>query len=165
MSCPQKNMMVMQDTWSFIGTEAHLLSTETHKDWIQCAASTRLILPHGRFQVGRASDPACCSTTVVHWNFLPNDHCLMCRPLLPEGSDEDDVRFCNRITVEAGVTALPVKAVITQHSTCVLIHTHTGMFLLQSLLSLPLWAEIVPRHVHRHVASRGLCLTSSLRCR
>ena len=103
--------MIMQDTWSLIGTEAHLLSTETQEDWFQRAASTRLILPHGRFQVGRASDLACCSTSVVvHWNFLPNDHCLMCRPLLPEGSNEDDVAFCNRITVEAGVTALPVRA-------------------------------------------------------
>ncbi len=35
----------------------------------------------------------------------------MCRPLLPEGGDEDDVGFCNRITVEAGVTVLPVRAV------------------------------------------------------
>ncbi len=111
--------MIMQDTWSLIGTEAHLLSTETQEDWFQCAASTRLVLPHGRFQVGRASGLACCSrSVVVHWNLLPDDHCLMCRPLLPEGSDEDDVGFCNRITVEAGVTALPVRAVTPQHFTC-----------------------------------------------
>ena len=112
----------MQDAGTLTGTEAHLLSTETQEDWFQCAASTRLILPDGRFQVGRASDFACCSRSLVahqHWNLLPDDHCLICRPLLPEGSNEDDVAFCNRITVEAGVTALPVMAVVPQHSTCV----------------------------------------------
>lgn len=36
---------------------------------------------------------------------------MMHRPLLPEGNQEDDVGFCNRITVEAGVTALPVRPV------------------------------------------------------
>ena len=38
-------------------------------------------------------------------------------------------------------------------------HTHTGSFLLQMLLSLPLGVKIDPRHVQRHVASRTLCLT------
>ena len=32
-----------------------------------------------------------------------------CRPLLPEGSSEDDIAFCNRLTVSAGVTVLPVS--------------------------------------------------------
>ena len=33
--------------------------------------------------------------------------CALCRPLLKDG--EDDVAFCKRLTVEAGVTALPVR--------------------------------------------------------
>jgi len=94
-------------------------------------------------QAVRPLHAACCSrSVVVHWNLLLDDHCLMCRPLLPKGSDEDDVGFCNRITVEAGVTALPVRAVIFQHSTCVQI-TRTGMFQLQMLLFLPLWAKLI----------------------
>lgn len=43
-------------------------------------------------------------------------HCLvansvvfMCRPLLSKDSSEDDVGFSNRLTVEAGVTVLPVN--------------------------------------------------------
>ncbi len=87
--------------------------------------------------------------------------CLICRPLLPEGSNEDDVGFCNRITVEAGVTALPVRAVVPQHFTCV--HTHAGILLPQLLLSL--WAELAPWHVQQRVASRTLCLTYILHCR
>ncbi|KAL0036368.1 hypothetical protein WJX77_004690 [Trebouxia sp. C0004] len=50
----------------------------------------------------------------IGFNVLPaqGSYFLMAdfRPLLPEGSNEDDVGFCNRITVEAGVTALPVSA-------------------------------------------------------
>lgn len=30
--------------------------------------------------------------------------------LLPAGSSEDDVQFCHRLTVEAGVTLIPVSA-------------------------------------------------------
>ena len=33
---------------------------------------------------------------------------LSCRPLLKSDAAEDDVAFCKRLTVEAGVTALPV---------------------------------------------------------
>ena len=33
-----------------------------------------------------------------------------CRPLLKEG--EDDVAFCKRLTVDAGVTALPVRSLL-----------------------------------------------------
>ena len=33
---------------------------------------------------------------------------VVCRPLLCQGSAEDDVAFSNRLTVEAGVTVLPV---------------------------------------------------------
>lgn len=39
-------------------------------------------------------------------NTLPDMLCMVCRPLLKDG--EDDVAFCKRLTVEAGVTALPV---------------------------------------------------------
>lgn len=40
-----------------------------------------------------------------------NATCMqMCRPLLNDG--EDDVAFCKRLTVEAGVTALPVRRCI-----------------------------------------------------
>ena len=34
----------------------------------------------------------------------------MCRPLLKD--EEDDVAFCKRLTVEGGVTALPVRLCI-----------------------------------------------------
>lgn len=34
---------------------------------------------------------------------------LVSRPLVPDDSNEDDVQFCQRLTVEAGVTALPVR--------------------------------------------------------
>lgn len=33
-----------------------------------------------------------------------------CSPLLPPGSTEDDVAFCKRLTIEAGVTPIPVGA-------------------------------------------------------
>lgn len=34
---------------------------------------------------------------------------LMFRPLVPDDSDENDVQFCQRLTIEAGVTAIPVR--------------------------------------------------------
>ena len=41
-----------------------------------------------------------------------------CRPLLLEGSSEDDVAFCNRLTVNAGVTVLPVSHFILADDKC-----------------------------------------------
>lgn len=35
--------------------------------------------------------------------------CLPSRPLIPDDSEEDDVEFCRRLTIEAGVTAIPVR--------------------------------------------------------
>lgn len=46
---------------------------------------------------------------------------IICRPLLTQDSAEDDVAFSNRLTVEAGVTVLPVWLALPDAAAVVII--------------------------------------------
>ena len=62
----------------------------------------------GQFHVQQACHTVVLAVSLALWQHLI-DSVVACRPLLPESSKEDDVAFSNRLTVEAGVTVLPVS--------------------------------------------------------